>query len=69
MASSNNHLVRSLAGFFAALIIGALIPRTFLFLVRRVVLKSFKDVLILALAGILTERLARLTAHTSTQDD
>jgi len=51
---------RSIAGFFAALIVGALIPRTLTYLVKRIVLRSFREVFMLAAAGWLTDRLAQL---------
>jgi hypothetical protein len=50
---------KSVAGFTIALIVGALIPRTIQFLVRRVLVKSIREFLILALAGWLTDKLAR----------
>ena len=50
---------KSVAGFLIALVVGALIPRTVQFLVRRVLVKSFREVLILALAGWLTDKIAR----------
>lgn len=52
-------LVQSVAGFLSALIIGALIPRTFSFLVRRIFTRTIREVLIVAAATWLTERLAR----------
>ncbi len=52
-------LVQSVAGFLSALIIGALIPRTFSFLVRRIFTRTFREVLIVAAATWLTERFAR----------
>lgn len=58
-------LIRSTAGFLAALLIGALIPKTFSFLVRRVMLRSFREVFVLALAGWLTDRLIRLLTSES----
>lgn len=57
--TSNESIIRSIAGFMSALIIGALIPRTFTFLVRRILLRSFREVFVLALAGWLTDRLVR----------
>ena len=51
---------RSIVGFLAALIVGALIPRTLVFLVRRVLLHSLKEVFVLAMAGWLTDRLTLL---------
>ncbi len=52
-------LSRSIAGFIAALIVGALVPRTFTYLIRRVLLRSFREVFILAAAGWLTDRLGQ----------
>lgn len=51
---------RSLIGFIAAMFIGALVPRTMGYLIRRVLIRSFREVFILAVAGLLTDRLARL---------
>jgi len=56
--STGSPLVQSLAGFLSALIIGALIPRTFSFLVRRIFTRTFREVLVVAAATWLTERLA-----------
>lgn len=49
---------RSVIGFIAALIIGALVPRTLGFLIRKVLLRSFREAFILVAAGWLTDRLA-----------
>jgi hypothetical protein len=51
---------KSIVGFFAALLVGALIPRTVQYVVRRVLLKSLREFAILALAGWLTDRIAHL---------
>lgn len=51
-------LVQSVAGFLSALIIGALVPRSFSFLVRRIFTRTVREVLIVAAATWLTERLA-----------
>lgn len=56
---------RSIVGFLAALIVGALIPRTLVFLVRRVLLNSLKEVFVLAMAGWLTDRLTHLISSPS----
>jgi O-antigen ligase len=51
---------KSIAGFFAALLLGALIPRTVQFLVRKVLMKSMRDFFVLVLAGWLTDRIVHL---------
>lgn len=51
---------KSVAGFLAALLVGALIPRTIRFMVRKVLVKSIREFVILALAGWLTDRIVRL---------
>lgn len=53
-------LSKSIAGFLAALLVGAMIPRTIQFLVRKVVVKSIREFLLIAIAGWLTERVVRL---------
>ncbi len=50
---------KSIAGFIAALIVGALIPRTVAYLFRRVLLRSFREIFVLAAAGWLTDRIAQ----------
>ncbi|MEQ9104293.1 MAG: hypothetical protein RIE53_06305 [Rhodothermales bacterium] len=50
-------LIQSLAGFFAALIVGALLPRTLGMLLKRVVLSSLRDVVAVLAAGLIAERL------------
>lgn len=49
--------IRSLAGFFAALIVGALLPRTLGFLLKRVMFTSVREVAAVLAAGLLAERL------------
>ena len=53
---------RSVVGFIAAMIVGSLLPRTMGYLIRRVLVRSFREVFILAVAGLLTDRLARFLA-------
>ena len=55
---------KSIAGFFAALLLGALIPRTVQFLVRKVLMKSMRDFFVLVLAGWLTDRIVHLVVDT-----
>lgn len=60
---------KSLLGFFAALVVGALLPPATKRLIRQVVVRSVKDILVLALAGLLTERVAGLLgAHPEDPD-
>jgi len=59
---------KSVTGFIVALIVGALIPRTVQFLVRRVLVKSIREFLILALAGWLTDKLARTIVDSKPSD-
>lgn len=56
----NSDVSKSIAGFFGALVVGALIPRTVHYVMRRVLIHSVREFLILALAGWLTDRVARL---------
>lgn len=56
---------RSVIGFLAALIAGALVPRTIGYLIRRVLLRSFREVFILALAGWLADFIATLLTGSS----
>lgn len=58
-------LSKSIAGFLAALLVGALIPRTIQFLVRKVVVKSIREFLLIAIAGWLTERVVRLIVESN----
>ncbi|NNF04492.1 MAG: hypothetical protein HKN17_08500 [Rhodothermales bacterium] len=51
---------KSILGFLAALVIGALLPPATKKLIRQVMVRSVKDILVLALAGLLTERVAGL---------
>ncbi len=51
---------KSLLGFLAALVVGALLPPATKRLIRQVVVRSVKDILVPALAGLLTERVAGL---------
>ena len=62
------NLSKSIAGFLAALLVGALIPRTVQFLVRKVLMKSIREFLILAFAGWLTDRLVRLIAESGSTE-
>ena len=55
---------KSIVGFFAALLLGALIPRTVQFLVRKVLMKSMRDFFVLVLAGWLTDRIVHLVVDT-----
>ncbi len=57
---------KSVAGFFAALLVGALIPRTVRYMVRNVLVKSIREFAILALAGWLTDRIVRLIVSDKT---
>ncbi len=50
-------LIQSLAGFFAALLIGALLPKTLGMLLKRLVFSSLRDVVAVLAAGLLAERL------------
>lgn len=54
---------KSILGFLAALVIGAILPPATKKLIRQVVVRSVKDILVLALAGLLTERVAGLLGH------
>lgn len=56
---------RSVIGFVAALIVGALVPRTIGYLLRRVLVRSFREVFILALAGWAADFLASLLTGTA----
>jgi|GEM_PF-1083381 len=58
---------RSVIGFLAALIVGALVPRTIGYLVRRVLVRSFREIFILALAGWAADFLASLLTGSSDQ--
>jgi len=60
---------KSVVGFLAALLVGALIPRAVQYVVRRVVLKSLREFIILALAGWLTERIAHLIVGPSASNN
>lgn len=62
---------KSLLGFLAALVVGALLPPATKRLIRQVVVRSVKDILVLALAGLLTERVAGLLGdpHSHASDD
>lgn len=51
---------KSILGFLAALVVGAILPPATKRLIRQVVVRSVKDILVLALAGLLTERVAGL---------
>jgi hypothetical protein len=51
---------KSILGFLAALVIGALLPPATKRLMRQVLVKSLKEIVVLALAGLLTERFAEL---------
>lgn len=51
---------RSVIGFVAALVAGALIPRTIGYLVRRVLLRSFREIFILAVAGWVADIIASI---------
>lgn len=63
----SDDLSRSVVGFVAALIAGALIPRTFGYLVRRVFFRAFKEVFVLAVAGWLADLVA--TSITSSSNE
>ncbi len=55
-------LSRSVIGFVAALIAGALVPRAVGYLVKRLLVRSFKEVFILAFAGWLADFLVSLVS-------
>jgi len=55
----SDNLSRSLIGFFVALLVGALIPRTTGLLIRRVLIPSAREIFVLALAGWLTDALSQ----------
>lgn len=56
---------RSVVGFLAALVAGALVPKTIGYLVRRVLLRSFREIFILAIAGWLADFIASLLTRSS----
>lgn len=64
----SDDLSRSVVGFIAALIAGALIPRTVGYLVRRVFFRAFKEVFVLALAGWLADLLASTITRSSSKN-
>ena len=64
----DDDLSRSVVGFMAALIAGALIPRTVGYLLRRVFFRAFKEIFILAFAGFLADLLASFISRSSSKD-
>ena len=54
---------KSIAGFFIALFVGALAPRAIMYFVRRVMVRSVREVLVVVAAGWLSERLVRLLSE------
>jgi CDP-diglyceride synthetase len=56
---------RSVVGFLAALVAGALVPKTIGYLVRRVLLRSFREIFILAIAGWLADFIASMLTRSS----
>ena len=55
--SSSNPLVRWFLGFFAAMFAIALLPRTFVFITRRMAGKIVAEALAILLVGFVSERL------------
>jgi len=64
----SDDLSRSVLGFVAAMIVGAIVPKTLGYLVRRVFFRAFKDVFILALAGWLADLLASSVSRPDAKD-
>lgn len=64
----SDDLSRSVIGFVAALFVGAIVPRTLGYLVRRVFFRAFKEVFILALAGWLADFLASSVSRPHPKD-
>lgn len=58
---------RSIAGFLIAFAVGALVPRTVSYVVRKAVVKSFRDIFFLAAAGWLTDYLVQLIARSGSK--
>lgn len=58
--SLKSELGKWLIGFFGVLFLFALLPRTIIDLVRRIIARSLREILTVVLAGILTEKLSRL---------
>lgn len=61
----SDDLSRSVVGFIAALIAGALIPRTIGYLLRRILVRSFREVFLLAAAGWLADLIASAISSSS----
>ena len=54
---------KSIAGFLVALFVGALAPRAIMYFVRRVMVRSVREVLVVVAAGWLSERLVRMLSE------